>query len=531
MIATVLLILILAVVVIGTGGYEPWAALALELGAAGCAIAIVFVSSFLGNDRKKLLEQHLAWKELPWTFRHPFWSRLTSTGRRARRSDVEILTPGATGVIVPTRHTLLFGTPFRRTGLGAPLCLLTLWIGLSVVPLERGVLEVLSPEAHALRSEVEAFTADAARRAPMTLVPFLTLRALWLWLAYMVFFYAGFSISKRRDGIRRLTSGLIMFGAFLAAMGFVSSLVGWRHLLGDTTAEIQLRAVAGFGNPNHYAALLCMIFFCGLGALIASLRNFEPERSRSRSSSLRIRHQEDLAKTIIIGLALVLVALGILFSLSRSAIAFTLLTTALFHVFTRRVDTSPAKAVVGIVLLATLALAVWIGIGPVFERFEKLSETLEAEMSRRQVVVDTLPATVDFWITGSGLGSYRYITAQYRSFPGRVFYSWAHNDYLQLLVELGVPGLVLLLWAMARIVTLGRRTRARLASHSALAHLHAGYICAAIAIALHSFTDFSLHLPANFMLLAIVVGVVVGMEPTTSTGRADSPHHRWSQPE
>ena len=116
MIATVLLILILAVVVIGTGGYEPWAALALELGAAGCAIAIVFVSGFLGNDRKKLLEQHLAWKELPWTFRHPFWSRLTRTGRRARRSDVEILTPGATGVIVPTRHTLLFGTPFRRTG-------------------------------------------------------------------------------------------------------------------------------------------------------------------------------------------------------------------------------------------------------------------------------------------------------------------------------------------------------------------------------------------------------------------------------
>ena len=173
MIAIVLLILV--VVVMGRGGYEPWAALALELGAAGCAIAIVFVSSFLDNDRKKLLEQHLAWKELPWTFRHPFWSRLTGTGRRARRSDVEILTPGATGVIVPTRHTLLFGIPLRRTGLGAPLCLLTLWIGLSVIPLERGVLEILSPEAHALRSEVEAFTADAARRAPMSLVPFLTL--------------------------------------------------------------------------------------------------------------------------------------------------------------------------------------------------------------------------------------------------------------------------------------------------------------------------------------------------------------------
>ena len=526
MIAIVLLILV--VVVMGRGGYEPWAALALELGAVGCAIVIVFVSSVPGNDRKKLLKQHLAWKELPWTFRHPLWARLTGTGRWARWSDVEILTPGA---VVPTRHTLLFGIPFRRTGLGAPLCVLTLWIGLSVVPLERGVLEVLSPEAHALRAEVEAFTTATARRAPMSLVPFLTLRALWLWLAYLVFFYAGFSISKRSDGIRRLTSGLIVFGAFLAAMGLVSSLVGWRHLLGDTTAEIQLRAVAGFGNPNHYAALLCMIFFCGLGALIASRGDFEPGRSRSRSSSLRIRHQEDLAKTTIIGLALVVVALGILFSLSRSAIAVSMLTTALFVVFARRGSGSPAKAVVGIVLLATLALAVWIGIGPVFERFEKLSGRMETDMSRRQVVIDTLPAAGDFWITGAGLSSYRYVTAQYRSFPDRVFYSWAHNDYLQLLVELGVPGLVLLLWTMARIVALGRGTRESLASHSALAHLHAGYICAAFAIALHSCTDFSLHLPANFMLLAVVCGVVVGMEPAAPTGRADSPHHRWSQPQ
>ncbi len=531
-----IVILILVVVVMGRGGYEPWSALALEIGAAGCAIAIVFLSRFPSSDRKKLLEEHLAWKDLPWSLRHPFWSRLTlsGTGRRTHQSDVEILTPGT---IMPRRHTLLFGTPLQRTGLGAPLCVLTLWIGLSVIPFEGCVLELLSPEAHALRSEVAPFTTDAARRAPMSLVPFLTLRALWLWLAYLVFFYAGFWISTRGDGVRRLTSGLIIFGALLAARGLVSSLVGWRHFLGDRIAEVQLRAVASFGNPNHYAAFLCMIFFCGLGALIASRRDSESGNSRSRSlrrpraSSLRVRDQEDLAKTIIIGLALVLIALGILFSLSRSAIAFTIPTTALFFVLTRRGDGSPSKAVLGIVMLATLALAAWMGVGPVFDRFERLSESLETDSSRLQVAVDTLPAAGDFWITGAGLGSYRYITAQYRSFPGRVFYSWAHNDYLQLLVELGVPGLVVLLWAMAHIVPLGRRARERLAPHPASAHLHAGYICAASVIAFHSFTDFSLHLPANFMLLAIVLGVVVGMEPAAPTRSADSPRHCRSQPQ
>ena len=121
-------------------------------------------------------------------------------------------------------------------------------------------------------------------------------------------------------------------------------------------------------------------------------------------------------------------------------------------------------------------------------------------------------AIPDFAVTGSGLSSYRYVFPIYRSFGGTIAYSWAHNDYLQVLIELGVPGFLLLLWVMGAVAFRSYRVRKRIAGDSALLHLHAGYLAACVALALHSFTDFSLHLAANAALLSVVVGVAVGLE-------------------
>lgn len=88
-------------------------------------------------------------------------------------------------------------------------------------------------------------------------------------------------------------------------------------------------------------------------------------------------------------------------------------------------------------------------------------------------------------------------------------YSWAHNDYLQLLT-LGIPGAILLVWMIAAVWGRARRVREELSDDPNLC-LHAGYCAAVIAIALHSITDFSLHMPPNAALLSVILAVVVGM--------------------
>jgi O-antigen ligase len=150
--------------------------------------------------------------------------------------------------------------------------------------------------------------------------------------------------------------------------------------------------------------------------------------------------------------------------------------------------------------------------------FAQIPEHWQAERDRPRIWRDSLGAVEAFWLTGSGLSSYRYVTSSYRSFSGRTFYSWAHNDYLQLVIELGVPGLLLLFWTMAVAWQRARRAQEELSRHAEAFHLHAGYCAAAVAITLHTFTDFSLHLQANFAMLSAVLGLAIGSRPPLKPG-------------
>ena len=528
----VLLVLLIMIVALGRGGYDPWATLVLELGAAGFALWLVLdVLNKTGpEERRKLLEQRSAWSRLPFLKRYP-WFRIGS----GRRTEVTILPPGsvendASPRLDPQNHFLVLGFPVKRTGLGLPILLLSLWIALSLVPINTAWLESISPEAYSLRAEAEtlANVESSVGSAPWSLAPFLTLRDLWQWLAYLVLFYSAFRLAENAERVKKLTLALFLCGIAFGAYGTFQWLAGLQSQGGGALSIAILRARGTFGNPNHYAAFLGMILLCSLGWLAS--RNGELSRTEGRRTR-QADAQEARARLILGGLGIVVIGLGIVFSLSRSGITFALAGCVALTLLTKRgAEPNPSETIelesrhrpkrvsrssrgYWALGLAVAGFAVWIGIEPVISRFGDLPEHWVAEKSRPQVWKDSLGAVEDFWLTGSGLSSNRYITSNYRTFSGPVFYSWAHNDYLQFLIELGLPGFLLFVWISVVLLHWAHRAREELASDPALFRLHAGFCAALVAIALHSFTDFSLHLPANFSLLSLIVGIVMGLQP------------------
>jgi O-antigen ligase len=98
----------------------------------------------------------------------------------------------------------------------------------------------------------------------------------------------------------------------------------------------------------------------------------------------------------------------------------------------------------------------------------------------------------------------------YQTAPGTVRYEHAHNDYLEVAADMGIPAALLLfgsLWLLAwkvarKSLTFERRSEKRLAAACA---------GAMIALLIHSLTDFNLQIPANALIFSWVAGTAAAL--------------------
>lgn len=133
---------------------------------------------------------------------------------------------------------------------------------------------------------------------------------------------------------------------------------------------------------------------------------------------------------------------------------------------------------------------------------------------------------------GVGAGMFRYGARLYRTGQQPRDAVYVHNDWMQLLAEYGFVGFALLGVGFLLAVrsggrgflrTLDRRVSEGLPLASNSAAISIGAVGAILAFAAHSLVDFNLHLPANAMLAAFVLGILTNpgstRGPCTASGR------------
>ncbi len=121
-------------------------------------------------------------------------------------------------------------------------------------------------------------------------------------------------------------------------------------------------------------------------------------------------------------------------------------------------------------------------------------------------------------LLGAGPGTFVYAAREFRVKRNETDPIFAHDDWVQFLAEYGYVGMVL--WLAFAAVIVGGALRALLAvSREAVEKrdqpmslrggLIAGSLAALAACLVHGFTDFNIHVPANFMIAAMVMGLLV----------------------
>jgi len=203
---------------------------------------------------------------------------------------------------------------------------------------------------------------------------------------------------------------------------------------------------------------------------------------------------------------LILMAVGQLLSLSRAGISSCLLSFGiLMYLFSRGIGRIKITTILILLLILIASLTYWIGYDPIIHKFKLIPQEWQSTLGRWTIWKDSIKIIKDFPFFGVGLSNYGAIFPRYKSFI-ETRYVYAHNDYLQFGIEMGLPGFILLVIVLYSFYK--RVLNYPWQHHSRTRALALGMIAASFAVLIHSFFDFPLQVPANAILLVTYYGLL-----------------------
>jgi O-antigen ligase len=334
-------------------------------------------------------------------------------------------------------------------------------------------------------------------------------------LACLAVFYLALLVCQTRGGKRRLVFSLLGLGIFEAFYGLIQYLTGFQRIFAYVKKYDLEEATGTYVNRNHYAGLLEMILPFSL-----ALAFYEFERLRRREAQSPRRKRKLFAgsgfpREIFWVAVAVLIAVALLFSRSRMGILAGLLSSLFVFglVAISRLGGRNGLWLAGSFLVLGLTLAVWIGPGPVLQRFQNVGDEYSGQGQDRVTIwKDARGLMRAHPLLGTGFGTFSIAyTSVQTGFLGR-FVNHAHNDYLEISSDLGIPGALVLFSSV--FVILGRAVRTSYSAERSFEQAAAlGAAGAIVAILLHSLVDFNLYIFANAMVLSAVLGLVMAIRP------------------
>lgn len=421
-----------------------------------------------------------------------------------------------------------------------PALLLAGWAAFQLVPLPPSLVGLLSPTAHGIYSNV--FPGYATQADSIDVVAVLEQQALdrvpeadgvpfpprekttllsdagpggrwtgWRPLSLMpisgserIHWYAVLLVAflivcaRTRDDDVAGQYRAVMFAGFiaLALFGLLQAATGdgriyWKFDVGSTGG---LRPFGPYVNPTNFAAVMEMA--------VPWLAGYALSRGRRLGWNL----VRDLKTPIFASGALLCLIAGFA-AASKAAAAFMIVSLTLLVILASKGARNRIWVIGGVV--ATWAIgAIAISLTRLGDRVQEYLQTTGANLDQVDRVVAwkaAVPMLKDYWLTGSGFGSFSDAFAHYVPAGDHLRWEQLHNDYFELLIEGGLIAGVLVAWlAIAywrRLLFVGEWH-----GRHGLRLEQVGLLCGLVALCLHGLFDFNHQIPANALIFVVMAG-------------------------
>lgn len=457
-------------------GFEAWLLKLVDIGLLGVVFVAPLFMGGRGPAGKFVFVAFACLAAVAWLVRQAF-----SASAKWRWSGAELLLLGGLSILV-----------------------------LQLLPWSPGMLSTLSPASSEL---LPLWTADSSlgfgEWATASLDPYATRGGLVLYLAYGMLFVVLVQRLHRLSDVEWMLRALAWASIAMAVLGLVQFFLGngkflwvFEHPSRDTTHTVT----GAFHNQNHFAHFLAL----GLGPLIWYIWRCEPKSV--------------LKQVLTIGMLLVAVAGALTFSRGGVvAMAVAGLVCTLTYYRKSLIGRSSLLMGAGALGLVLVALSIY-GYEPLARRLATLKDSRsleEVSQGRSALWSALLDGIPEFAVLGSGVGSHRNVYPIYMEEYFEVEFTHGESGYLQLLLETGVPGLLLLIGGVALAVywclrTLSLRadsgsSRGSTSGQSDTRRKHALIACSGavlsgiVASVVHSLGDFVWYVSACMSLTVILL--------------------------
>ena len=334
----------------------------------------------------------------------------------------------------------------------------------------------------------------------LTAYPHDTISLALLYFSYAMLCFLAAQVLIRGSQARTLAVIFSLYGAALAGFALLQGISSNGRLYWMRQPRMGGWIYGPYVNHNHYAGLMEILVPI---PLVLSLTHLASNRTRAVAAA---------AAAVMLG--------TIFLSGSRGGMLAILAELILLAALLVKQKRSLRTAIgVGVFLVIVAGLLTWVGGAELSKRIASVgpSHTEISSDLRTTINRDGLKMFLKRPILGWGLGAFPVVYPQFRTFYTNFFVNEAHDDYLQLLVEMGLLGFGTMLWFL---VTLYTRAVKKIGNWT-------GEISGAVTLAcmlgstgilVHSVVDFNLQIPANAALFYVLC-TVAASEPFAQPAR------------
>ncbi len=309
---------------------------------------------------------------------------------------------------------------------------------------------------------------------------------------YLVFFAAALTFIDSTKRITKVAVTIIIFGTIMAFFAIIQRLANLEGLYGVRVLN-QAEGFGSFVNQHHFAALMEMTVSLAVGILLSKTLKKE--------------------QTLLLIFSAALMSIAVFFTGSRGGMlsffgigVFFLLTFFLRKNKNQNQSKLPIIATILVVICVIIGSTFFLGADSSMVRSVGLSEMTQKDFSSGRL---------DFWkiaiqiflnnpILGAGFDSFAIVMSKFDTWNGTFRIEQAHNDYLQVLAEAGLLGLLCVVTFIFITFKQGfkniKANENQLTSGVAL-----GALAGCLGIFIHSFFDFPLRTPSNTLIFLILV--------------------------